>query len=64
MTRVRCGWCGKEFSMDVVKEKHGYGTRNCPYCGRLVRSSKKEQVEGVTARRKHIHMDLKPGDVV
>ncbi len=64
MTKVICGWCSESFNMKTSKGKHGYGTNKCPHCSRVVRSSRKELVEGVNAVKRFIHSDLKEGDVV
>ncbi len=63
MTNVKCGWCGEFFPMNTDHEKNGYSTHICPHCYRVVRSSRKEKVEN-PINRKHVHFDLREGDVV
>lgn len=60
---VKCGWCKKKFETDNQRGKWGYRYKACPHCGRTVMSSKKELTERVIGR-KHIHLNLKEGDVV
>lgn len=63
MTSVVCGWCQEGFDMKTVRGKWGYGTQICPNCARMVRSSRKEPTDK-TSNRKHIHLDLRKGDIV
>ena len=63
MTKVICGWCKKEFEAVVVKTDYGYSTLVCPNCARIVNSSIKEST-GELVGRKHVHRDLKEGDIV
>lgn len=60
---VKCGWCQKDFPTESSEGKHGYGTKRCPHCGTIVNSSKIEYT-GNLVGLKHIHSDLKTGDVV
>jgi uncharacterized CHY-type Zn-finger protein len=60
---VKCGWCRKDFETNVTIRKRGYEVKVCPYCARTVNSSRKEPT-GSLVGRKHIHSDLKDGDIV
>jgi len=62
--KVRCGWCQGTFEMETERDKHGYGTHGCLICGRIVRSSRKEVIEGIFPKGKHIHSELREGDIV
>ena len=61
--RVICGWCRKEFNAIKNPGKFGYGVNVCPHCARTVSASIKEPTGNIIGR-KHIHRDLKDGDVV
>lgn len=61
--KVQCGWCRKYFIIKDLKGKHGYETLVCCFCGRTVNSSIKEST-GKSVGRKHVHRDLKDGDIV
>jgi len=64
MVMVKCGWCSEEFDANVKKAKTGERVPlKCPHCTRIVSSSIKEST-GKIVGRKHVHRDLKAGDVV
>ncbi len=63
MVIVKCGWCRENFEVLGTRGKHGYKVLTCSNCGRTVNSSIKEPIENIVGR-KHIHRDLKDGDVV
>lgn len=69
MVLVICGWCRKEFDAIVTHSKHsgkgnsGRSILQCLNCGRVVNSSIKESTGNIVGR-KHIHRELKYGDVV
>lgn len=66
MVKVICGWCKEEFDAMVYRGKDGTGDRNplfCPNCGNTVNSSIKEPT-GEVVGRKHIHRELRKGNVV
>ncbi len=60
---VTCGWCLKGFNIPTDRGEYGWGQQRCPHCARFVRSSRKEAVEEFSSR-KHVHFDLRNGDVV
>ncbi len=67
MVKVKCGWgdCLKEYEFSVTVLKGGGILRSqnpCPHCGRLNKSSHRDSVEH--SARKHMHRELKDGDVV
>lgn len=64
MKQVICGWCYKPFMADQTKDRlDEYRILRCAHCGRQVNSSIKESTGNIVGR-KHIHRDLKDGDVV
>jgi len=64
MVKVKCGWCLEEFYAVVTKANTGERNHlKCPHCLRTVNSSIKESTENMVGR-KHIHRELKTGDIV
>lgn len=69
MVLVICGWCQKEFDAKVTHSKHsgkgnsGRSVLSCSNCGRVVKSSIKEET-GELVGRKHTHRELKYRDIV
>ena len=60
MTRLICGWCGKEFHAKTRQATHGFPV--IIHCGHILPASKKEST-GKIVGRKHIHIEYKDGDV-
>lgn len=64
MTKLICGWCNKGFEAIISIDKHNdRNLLNCPHCGRLLPSSKREST-GELSGRKHFHREWKDGDIV
>ena len=61
--KVQCGWCREWMRVENSSSKYGYKCLTCDHCGRIVNSSKKESTGNIVGR-KHIHRDLKYGDIV
>lgn len=69
MKRLICGWCKKEMHFEVYpksllkkKPSDQRACLTCPHCGRLLPSSRKEDV--VIGRKKHLHSEWQDGDIV